>query len=113
MGTTARIMVRISDDRYLYTCLQKDGHRAGDILKHHYNTHERALALIALGELSVLAPSIECPHGHSFSTQVAGYCVAYGRDRGEDKTGPHATFHFRPKKGMMTWYWDGNCWDLM
>ena len=36
-----------------------------------------------MGDLSLLAPSTECPEGHNFNNNVPGYCIAYGRDRGE------------------------------
>jgi len=49
-----------------------------------YNTREKAMALIALGNISGLDKSIECPEGHSMKTPVDGYTVAYGRDRGEE-----------------------------
>ena len=38
---------------------------------------------MALGSLSSIYASPEKPDGHSYETPVAGYCVAYGRDRGE------------------------------
>jgi hypothetical protein len=56
------------------------------ILTEHYNTQEKVEALTELGDLSVLAESIECPKGHSFDNKIEGYCVAYGRDRGEEGT---------------------------
>jgi hypothetical protein len=56
----------------------------GVILDKYYNTQEKVEALIALGSLSCLSRSTECPEGHSFDTPVDGYCIAYGRDRGEE-----------------------------
>lgn len=56
------------------------------ILTKYYNTLEKAEALVELGDLSVLAESIECPENHSFNNQIEKYCVAYGRDRGEKNT---------------------------
>ena len=53
------------------------------ILKEHYNTKEKVESLLALGNLSSLEISTECPEGHTFENAVNGYCVAYGRDRGE------------------------------
>jgi hypothetical protein len=54
------------------------------ILTNYYNTYEKVEELINLGDLSVLDISIEKPKGHSFETPIKGYCIAYGRDRGED-----------------------------
>jgi hypothetical protein len=53
------------------------------ILKECYNTFDKVEALINLGDLSVLSESIECPRKHTFDNPIDGYCVAYGRDRGE------------------------------
>lgn len=36
---------------------------------------------MALGYLSILDASTQCPAGHTFDKPVNGYCVAYGRDR--------------------------------
>ena len=55
----------------------------GPILLNHYNTPEKVDSLIALGNLAILAESTEKPDGHSFNSAIDGYCVAYGRDRGE------------------------------
>ena len=55
----------------------------GRILKESYNTTKKVNALINLGDISSLAPSIECPEGHSFDSPIKGYTVAYHRDRGE------------------------------
>jgi hypothetical protein len=53
------------------------------ILEEHYNTYEKVEALMSLGNLSTLDNSIECPEGHSFDNPIDGYCIAFGRDRGE------------------------------
>jgi len=58
----------------------------GRILKENYNTPEKVHQLIALGDLSILAPSLNGGEGHSFETPEDGVCVAYGRDRGESDT---------------------------
>lgn len=54
------------------------------ILQKHYNTIESIEKLIALGNISVLDDSTDCPEGHDFDNKVDGYCIAYGRDRGEE-----------------------------
>jgi len=53
-------------------------------LKEHYNTTESVEKLMNLGDLSTLNISTDCPEGHSFEKPVKGFCVAYGRDRGEE-----------------------------
>ena len=86
MGTQANISVLHNDDTVSTIYLHWDGYEehALEMLKAHYNTLEQAEALVALGNLSQLDASIECPEGHSFKTPVKGYTVAYHRDRGED-----------------------------
>ena len=44
------------------------------------------MAAYRLGDLSCLAESPECPEGHSYNTPKNGYCIAYGRDRGDENT---------------------------
>lgn len=56
----------------------------GKTLLKHYSKEENVRALIALGAISVLCESIECPAGHSFDNPSQGCTVAYHRDRGED-----------------------------
>ena len=85
MGTPANISVLHNDGTVSTIYLHYDGYEshALEMLKEHYNTLERAEALVALGDLSELAASIECPEGHSFAHPVKGHTVAYYRDRGE------------------------------
>ena len=54
------------------------------ILFNHYNTTEKVEALLALGDVSVLDESLECPEGHTFDSRVKGYSAFYMRDRGEE-----------------------------
>jgi hypothetical protein len=56
----------------------------GKILLEHYNSLDRVKALVALGSISSLEPSIECPENHSFDNPVDGHTIFYGRDRGEE-----------------------------
>lgn len=85
MSTHATIAVLNADNTISSIYLHSDGYKsyAGRMLLAHYNTQEKAEALVALGDLSALAPSIDKPLGHSFATPVRGYTIAYGRDRGE------------------------------
>jgi len=57
----------------------------GKILFEHYTTLASALKLVSEGDMSVLAPSCDKPDGHTFDDPVKGYCIYYGRDRGENK----------------------------
>ena len=87
MGTRSNIAAQMTDGTSKVIYCHWDGYIAhnGQILNKHYNTQEKVEALIALGNISSLAPSTECPEGHTFDTPIDGYCVAYGRDRGELK----------------------------
>jgi hypothetical protein len=70
-------------------------HQDGDMhlptLETHYATPQARAALLKLGDLSRLGESTGKPEGHSFDTPVKGYCVAYHRDRGDDRH-PAETF---------------------
>ena len=87
MATRSNIAVKMNDGTFKKIYCHFDGYVShnGVMLLEHYNSQERAEALVALGNISYLRPSIECPSGHSFDYPVAGYTVAYGRDRGEKK----------------------------
>lgn len=65
--------------------LHSDGYKeyAGRMLLEHYTTEEKVRELIKLGDLSSIAASTGTTEGHSFTCPVNGYCIAYGRDRGE------------------------------
>lgn len=56
----------------------------GRILKEHYNTEEKILELIKLGNISILGTTIgEKVAFDGFDSQANPQCLAYGRDRGE------------------------------
>lgn len=88
MSTNSTITVRAKNGLYHTIYCHWDGYPShnGAILQEHYNTEEKVLALVALGDISSLAPSIEKPEGHEFMAPVRGYTVFYGRDRGEEDT---------------------------
>jgi hypothetical protein len=85
MSTRSTIGTKIGD-KYVAIYCHSDGYPAGvqNTLVHCYETIEKVEALLALGNISYLEGSIECPEGHSFDKPVDGYTVAYHRDRGED-----------------------------
>ena len=85
MATRSTIAVRHQDGTFSQIYCHWDGYpeHNGKILAEHYNSLERAEALVALGDMSSLDASIECPEGHTFDSSVRGYSVFYGRDRGE------------------------------
>jgi len=90
MGTHARIGYE-KDGVVTSIYLNFDGYfsHAGVILNKHYNSQELAEKLVSGGDLSALAESCEKPEGHTFDTPVKGFCIYYGRDRGETGVAPH------------------------
>lgn len=91
MGTRSRIGVMHGDVLKSVYC-HWDGYleHNGRILLEYYDS-AKANQLVALGDISSLAPSLDKPEGHSFDKSVDGYTVFYGRDRGE--TGVDWTCH--------------------
>lgn len=85
MSTSSTIALENADGTILQVYCHSDGYPTGvgATLENHYNTPDQIKALLALGDVSVLDASIECPEGHSFDTRIKGHTVFYGRDRGE------------------------------
>lgn len=118
MGTRSDIIVHRADGKWVRVYCHWDGYldHNGRILFEHYNSQERAEALVAPGDMSSLAEQCTKPKGHSFDKRVEGYTVYYGRDRGE--TGTEAkvgkTLHeVWPKQDTwteFTYVWDDGKW---
>lgn len=85
MGTRSDIIVCLKGGKWRRIYCHWDGHlkHNGATLHEHYNSQAKAEKLVALGDLSILAPKCTRPKGHTFEQPVKGYCVAYGRDRKE------------------------------
>lgn len=96
MGTRSDIIVHMADGRWGRIYCHWDGYleHNGKILFDHYTDQKHAESLIALGDLSVLGPSIGRKHpfdkprygtpAHELhEKRYAGMCTAYGRDHGE------------------------------
>jgi len=88
MGTRSDIIVQLSGGQWKRIYCHWDGYLShnGRILQDHYNSQKRAEALVKHGDLSSLAPKCTKPKGHNFDNSIPGYCVYYGRDRGEKDT---------------------------
>lgn len=88
MATRSTIAIQNLDGTVQQIYCHWDGYVEynGEILKKYYNTAEQVRGLIALGDLSSLAPNLSGGEGHSFKEPEDGVCVAYGRDRGEPDT---------------------------
>ena len=89
MGTRSSITVKIENKYYSIYC-HWNGYLSynGEKLLEYYNSQEKAESLVSLGYLSVLDDSNIKPKGHSFDNKIEGYCVYYGRDRGETGVDP-------------------------
>jgi hypothetical protein len=85
MATRSRIGITNPDGTVTSIYCHNDGYpeHNGKILAESYQDPEKVKALIALGNISSLDESIECPEGHSFDNRIAGHTVAYHRDRKE------------------------------
>jgi len=85
MGTRSDIIVEHTDGTWKRIYCHWDGYpeHNGKILEEHYNSQELAERVVKPGDLSSLAERCDRPKGHTFDKPVKGYCVYYGRDRGE------------------------------
>lgn len=59
------------------------------ILTRHYATDDAVVALLDLGDLSILGPQLGRVHKfatHGKNAEAKQWCLAYGRDRGDEDT---------------------------
>jgi hypothetical protein len=84
MATRSRIAIEDEKGTVRSVYSHWDGYPShnGRILFEHFQNPEKVNNLIALGDLSSLAPEIELAEGHTFENPVKGVTVFYGRDRG-------------------------------
>ncbi len=86
MSTNALIIMQTATGyRGIYCHFDGYPSGVGKTLMTDYTDPKKVKALINLGAISYLKPSIEKPDGHSFEHPVEGYTVAYHRDRNEPK----------------------------
>lgn len=85
MSTRCSITAKCEDGKFRSVYCHFDGYPdgAGATLLNSYVDQKKIEAMLALGDMSQLCDSIECPEGHSYSDSVDGHSVFYGRDRGE------------------------------
>lgn len=87
MATRSYIGIRNSDDSVEYIYCHFDGYPAhnGKLLAEHYSELGKVKELIALGDLSKLGKEIgEKQDFNDRYSQNEDWCLAYGRDRGEN-----------------------------
>ena len=92
MSTRSYIAINNGNGKYLTAYCHWDGYLSyvGAILQKYYTNPLRVNRLIKSGDMSKLAPRI-CPaedSKHTFDNPDKDVCVFYGRDRGEQETGP-------------------------
>jgi hypothetical protein len=105
MATRSRFFIKHPDTGvYFSQYCHWDGYpdHNGRILTEHYTTPISLTALIELGNLSILAPIPYMEVGHTFDSPVKGYCVAYGRDRGEEDSESQPWEHLRTLEDIET-----------
>ncbi len=92
MATSATITVRLDSKTRLSIYSHWDGYpsHVGKILKQSYNTKEKALELVKMGDISILGNKLHPNENepHSFDNRQYDVTVFYGRDRGEKNTEP-------------------------
>lgn len=115
MSTRSRIVVENPDQTFDSIYVHSDGYPSyeGAMLLKHYTDPEKIAALLDIGSVSFIAASTECPEGHSFQHPVKGYCVAYGRDRGEKGTEARRNEVELPLEEEYTYLFKNNQWYLM
>lgn len=116
MGTNASITVKTGKEEYKSIYLHWDGYpsHALKVLREHYNTFEKAMELIKLGNLSALYKNLAPEEGqeHSFEKPADDVTIAYGRDRGE--TDQQATTSYRWVEDMgYNYIFSGGRWDTV
>lgn len=87
MATRSRIAIKTPEGILSIYC-HWDGYPqgVGKTLKEHYTEETKILQLMELGNLSVLGPEIGQPQKfEDRSTHRDQWCLAYGRDRGEQR----------------------------
>ena len=94
MATRSHIGKQLEDGSISYIYCHWDGYpeHNGKILKEHYTDETKVDALLELGDLSILGPEIgEKQDFNDHSTYNENWCLAYGRDRGEQNVDAHIT----------------------
>jgi hypothetical protein len=114
MATRSYIGVRNLDASVDYIYCHFDGYpdHNGKILTEHYADMDKVNALMKLGDLSVLGEQIG--EKHDFNKRTRGWCLAYGRDRGESnvsvRTGDYKEL-INDQNVDYVYVFDGDYWE--
>jgi len=113
MATRSTISIKTTKNGGKTIYCHWDGYPAnnGKILKTAYNTKEKVMELIALGNLSILNENIGEKIGFDgFDSRKTPQCLAYGRDR-EEKGQKARTFKGLPtEKQQWNYLFDNGKW---
>lgn len=133
MGTRSDIIIKTSHKGkpvWARIYCHWDGYPShnGKILKEHYHSQKTVASLVRLGNLSILGPQADRPDvpkmdHHVDGNHVDGYCLAYGRDRGEANSKAlifntlDEAWPSHPDAGGIggteyTYVWDGKSWHV-
>jgi len=116
VSTRSLIAVR-QDDAYRYIYCHWDGYveHQWPILTECYDDLDKVNELIDLGDLSSLGREIGEAHDFEAHRHDSGWCLAYGRDRGEEDTGSRIVDYIEDilhgMEDVVYWFEDGkwNC----
>lgn len=117
MGTPCVVALK-ELDKVTYVSINYDGYvtGVGAMLVDHFADIDKVRAMIAGGDISILAPNIDGCEGHSFATPVKGQTIYYGRDRGETCIDPQVTDIFgfyRATKNITAYVYENGVWFLV
>lgn len=118
MSTSSSITAKCIDGKFRSIYCQFDGYidGVGETLSFHYIDQQKIEDMMALGDMSSLGDSIECPEGHSYKTPVKGYTIFYGRDRGEEQSDVDCLVCNSQEECLekneqeYNYFWDGEKW---
>lgn len=89
MGTPATIIAK-KGDKYRAIYNNFDGYPSYllKMLQEHYQDEDKVQRLVDLGDVSSVRKEVDIPAGsnHTFTTPDPDITIAYGRDRGEQRT---------------------------
>ena len=118
MSTNSSVTIKHSDGKYYGVYGHWDGYfdGVGSMLHKHYNSQDRAEALVRLGDFSALYPSLDAqPDGtvSDFDTD-SKHSIFYHRDRNEnwEDVRPYIadTYEEAAKTQGYDYLWDGKEW---
>ena len=122
MGTPATVLAKQGDNyRAIYNNFDGYPSYLLKMLQEHYQDEDKVQRLIDLGDVSSIRKEVDIPAGvtHSYGNAHPDITIAYGRDRGEDRT-EYRTYstldEALSQEGNNTQYvylWENNKWNQL